>query len=256
MGIVVASNPDASRGEGDTARSTLSSSLIGDRRDNFANEAEGDTAEVGGDDGDVLERCFPLSFVSTHRLRSLGGSITLFDSLSVVTRFCGEAGENVTTGKSGPVGPTISTPLIPPDHGTRSLVKNPRSFPTSGPSALLLLLLPLGDWTGLGTGVSPSTKAAICVNAQSLARALHAQVVNVDPSACRTFAIWLQRCESWWGLVHASGLGASVHASVGVGGDSREELSGLDERRVHRPIPSRRRFLRLVSDHGGQRRQR
>lgn len=57
-------------------------------------------------------------------------------------------------------------------------------------------------------------------------------VVSAVP---RTFAIWL--CKSWWGLWHASGLGASVQAMVRAGRDSQDELwrLGLDEhdKRLH-----------------------
>jgi hypothetical protein len=40
----------------------------------------------------------------------------------------------------------------------------------------------------------PSTNAAIYVRAQSRARALHAQDINVEQRACRILAIRFRRC--------------------------------------------------------------
>jgi len=115
---------------------------------------------------------------------------------------------------------TISTPLMPPDRGTRSRVRKPRSTPINGPKSTLLrgrvdpdfrgapsgrpdcvcarscsssdfsqVEVDGGDGAGV-SGVSRSTNSAMRVRAQSRAAAPQAQVVNVEASACSIEDIW------------------------------------------------------------------
>ena len=114
--------------------------------------------------------------------------------------FCGPGLSILTAGTSSIPNP----PLI----GTRSFVRNPLVLPTKGPRSISFPfhIRPLVAYVWCSSRMRcikcswPSTKAAICVRAQSSARAPHVQDVNVEERACNIFAIWLRRWVNSWGL--------------------------------------------------------